>query len=158
MKFKVMKGTELFNEFEEFFRKRNEYNKLAFSIATELGFEKIAFNRNCVAGGIGAFYHEGKKEGYKTIGKPKDNCVFPNKNNTEVKALIDALPTIKVEEYNNIIGYKPNYNGEFISTRFASELSKCGNYYLLDIKNGSEFEMKEDMIEILESEYLNLKK
>lgn len=160
MKYKVEKGTPLFDAFDDVYTLIKYCNTKALELSESLGFKEFGSNTSEIAGGIYCFYSEEKKEGYKTVGKPYQNLIFPKAQNKELLLKIAELPVVKLEQYNELISFKQRFSSDergLIHIRsFGSQISNCGNYYLLDIDPKSDFEIKEGMIEILESEYIRL--
>ena len=52
MKFKVLKGTELFNKLSDLEKEMKRCNSLAFDLIKELGYTEMRGKFNTLAGGI----------------------------------------------------------------------------------------------------------
>jgi hypothetical protein len=159
MKFKVIEGTQTFENFNTFFENSKRVNKQALDIANKLGFEEFVTARE-VSGGISAFVSKEKIDGYKQVYKKHGNNFWFPKSTKENKELINqigALPVITEEEFNSIIGFEPEFVGNRFVRRYSLSFSEKGNCYLVDTSVARDFKPSEDLIEVLESEFNKLK-
>jgi hypothetical protein len=78
-----------------------------------------------------------------------------NKKDTE---LIQVLPTLSYKELNDIVGFKGNQTiSRGCSLAWIHTVGLLwGDPILIEVENGCEYTPIPDMIEILESEYLQL--
>jgi alpha-acetolactate decarboxylase len=159
MKFKVLEGTETFEKFRLFFEESKRVGKESFELSKSLGFESCLASRN-ISGGISAFISETKPEGYKQVYKKHGNNYWFPKSTKENKKLIEkinSLPVITEEEYNSIIGFETEFVDMYFCRRYGLHFSEKGNCYLINTGRVKDYKPNSDMIEILESEYNNLK-
>jgi hypothetical protein len=160
MKFKVLKGTETYDKLEAFQKKAAELNKIALDFALSLGFEQFVPSQRHIAGGISAFFSKEKRDGYKQVfTRHRSDLIFPKttKDNKELIAKIAALPVIEYDEYNSIIGYEAGFFGLTFVRAFGLKKNEEEGCYVIDLSGVTEYTPNKDMIEILESEYLQLK-
>lgn len=172
MKFKVLKGTELFEKLSALGDNIKECDNKSFELAKELGFKNCYGKSFLLAGGLyGLIPIDGKTkpEGYAwAFNDRTGNAVMPIKNrkaNKEIIDKIDSLPTVEYDELNNLVNYhralsnKPNETG---GTRFSFHpaINWTKEFILIDVpvSNGRKYRPAKDMVEILESEYQKLKK
>jgi len=158
MKFKVKKGTKLFKKLDEIGIKCRNADKAAGKLAEELKCKNWARSSFVLAGGIRAFQFKEKPENWKTVENTYD-CFYPKicKQNKELLDKISKLPIVKIEELNDIVGFKSQFHGNrFYKTVGISWVNK--NFILIDVYEECEYKPKKDMIEITFSEYKKLNK
>jgi hypothetical protein len=159
MKFKVLEGTQTFDNFKTFFENSKRVNKQALDLAYKLGFEEFVTARE-VSGGISAFVSKEKRDGYKQVYKKHGNNFWFPKSTKENKELINEinnLPVITIDEFNSIIGFEPEFIGDKFIRRYSLSFSEIGNCYMVDTGIAKDYKPNSDMIEILESEYNKLR-
>lgn len=156
MKYKVKQESELHIQFEKMSDRMIECNKQAFDLAKSLGFDALGVKKWCVAGGVSCFKYDGPKppEGYKRVGKDHQNICYPKANNKDVLQKILELPLVTNGEYNGLINFIPQFNGNYYISRYS--LSFVNGIYLIDTGE-VEYTPVDGMEEILESEYKRLK-
>lgn len=153
MKFKVEKGTDTYNKLSEVFDKIKDYNNQAMSLANKLGSEEFGISFKGVAGGISCIKYKDKPEGFKVVGKPYQNLFMPKANNKKLWEEINELPILSFDEFNSVIGFEPQFKGlKFYRTYGYTHLN---DKFLIDTGD-ADYTPKDDMIEILESEYKKL--
>lgn len=168
MKFKIMKGTPLFDKLREVGDKMKAANKEAYALCTELGFKQMRPESMVLAGGISSLYAKTKPEGYAFAFNPSKspNDFFPkrNKANKEIIERIKALPKVEHEELNNPIkydGWKSNKYNERGSGKHVSlhpGISWHKNFILISVAEYIDYKPVKDMIEITVTEYKKLEK
>jgi hypothetical protein len=169
MKYKVEKGTKLFEKLDALGDRMMEVNKAAFTLVKEMGFKEFhtAGTGFVFAGGISAVRSKTKPEGYVyAFGPSEREAFFPKKNkaNKELLAKIEALPIIKADELNTLVNFDPfadtpavtRTGGRNIS--FHPGISWGKEYILIEVSHHYEESYKpaKDMIEITTSEYQKL--
>jgi len=161
MKFKVLKGTELFQKFIDARAEMQRCEHAALDVMHEVGAKYVRGDFWAVAGGISAFGFEGDKkpEGWAIAYKDSDKDFFPARNRKANKELLDkikALPMYKIEDFNEIMDY--DY-GDHDTNRisFHPVVNWEKEYVLISIASQySRYKPVEGMIEITTSEYNSL--
>jgi len=177
MKFKVLKGTDLFNDFINLDKRLKDANKARKALANKIklpGFKITGTSSSSryAAGSINAFqvdkYISNKDQlpaGWKAMERLSTNWIFPKseKSNKELLKSIYDLPTVDRSDVNDIIKFAGMYQDNSFSgsgIRFINgyALSIQKDYILIDTDNtGTQYKPLKDMIEILDSEYEKLK-
>ncbi len=164
MKFKVKKGTALFDKLSAIQVKMNKAHKEAAKICKELGFKQFREKRFVFSGGICSFHADKKPEGYAyAFGPNHPNDVFPKKNkaNKAILERIEKLPVVEQEEVNSLInydGWDSNENergGRYVSLCPGFVFGK--NNILIDVSENINYKPVKDMVEITVTEYKKLK-
>ena len=156
MYFKIEKGTNTHNSLEELFEKINKCNLESISFVEKLGYKKHGKKHGVIAGGISCIESENKPEGFKTVGKKHQNLIFPKAGNKKLLAQINNLPTVSFKEFNDAIGFKSQFVG--LTHHRACGCDKQAEIYLIEVDDRCIYTPKKDMIEILASEFIQLKK
>ncbi len=169
MKFKVEKGTGLYQNFLDFFKKVDEVNKAAKDLVIELtgdhkNFRYYPSGGFTIFGGIGGICFE--TDPGKNWVKIKDSDVpawRPTGKTAEGKALkkrFEELPHINVFQFNEVIGLKSEDGGHNFSNFGFKDLTESGLILISMPKNVSYewYKPHPDMIEITEKEYFDLSK
>ncbi|UOR06272.1 hypothetical protein MUN82_04050 [Hymenobacter aerilatus] len=157
MKFKIVKGTALFEKLSELQAKCTECNKAARALADQQGANGFASGRNMIAGGIAALCFDDKPEGYRLLQQP--NYYYPKvtKANRPLHDAIAALPTVGNDDLNGLLNYKFQTVCDGDKMYWASRPGVIwGEEQILVDTGKAKYEPVADMIEILESEYLRL--
>jgi hypothetical protein len=154
MYLKVIKGTETFDKLSAVWDKINEYNNIAKALVKELGFEKHGRSKIGVAGGISCIECETKPEGWRSVGKKYQSLYYPKANQKELLNKIESLPIVSEEEYNNTIGFEPQFTSLHYISAFASKRNE--KEIVIKIAETADYTPKSDMIEITVSEYKQL--
>lgn len=163
MKFKILKGTELFNKLKALQLKCQNANKAAFDLAGEFGSKEIlpSPSINVIAGGLSGMKLDAPPAGWKLASKYHYTTYYPKrtKANKDLIERIEALPKIKTEELNEIIGYNP-----FNRSEDERRISFCPGVYwhyedfiLVSVAEYVEYTPVADMIEITVSEFNKLR-
>jgi len=157
MKFKVLKGSDLYKKLDAVRKRIAECNNAALDLVNKLGYKKLRGKTSVLAGGISSIeILGGKPEGWRDNYWGVRNEYFPKKNkaNKELLASIDALPIVEYDELNNIL----NFNWHASETRHIS--FHPGIYWrkkeiLISVsENYNNYKPVKGMIEILESEFI----
>lgn len=151
MKFKVLKGTPLFDKLTNLKKEIDAANNAARDLVKELGYENYCKSLFDVAGGISAIIiPEGKPAGWRFSFNDRQpaHAYFPSsiKANKELLERIKKLPIVSTQKLNSLINYGSPFSTPGISWR--------KNYILISTRN--EYKPVKDMVEILESEYKKL--
>lgn len=158
MKYKVLKGTPLFDKIVVVVEKIKDYNQQAEDLSNSVGGLRAAtlgYNR---AGGIAAF--EFKKEPDMNLWKRVDKyeplySPRAKKANNALFAKIQALPITRYEEFNNVIEFKQHWSGLTFHQTYGLVISD--DFMLIEMNDEVKYTPVQDMIEILGSEYNYLK-
>ena len=160
MKFKVSKGTNLYEKFMVLGAKISLVNNESRELVESLGAKKFCKKQNIAYGGIGAIQFEEKPRGWKMVGEQGQNLYYPKATEKELNIKFNALPTISFDEINEMVKFHAPQT--ICSDRGLQWISCFGLFWgddciLIDISEGAKYEPIEDVIEILESEYKTLK-
>lgn len=151
MYYKVLEGTETFLNLEKIWEKIGDCNKKAGDLVKELGFERYGKSQFFVGGGISCIESETKPKGFKKVGDLSNNLYYPRADNKLLLERFNALPKVSYDDFNKVIGYKEQSKGQNFYGSYGCK--KVDNCYLIEIDRNCDYTPKEDMIEILWSEY-----
>jgi len=160
MKFKVSKGTKLYEKFMVLRAKISLVNRESLELVESLGANKFCKKLNIAYGGIGAIQFEEKPRGWKMVGEQYDNLYYPKATEKELNIKFNALPTISFDEINELVKF---HAPQTISTDGGLQWIDCIGLFwgndciLISVTEGAKYEPIEDVVEILESEYKTLK-
>lgn len=170
MKFKVLAGTELFNNLlvikEEIDSVRAASKKIWEKIE---GCEGISENNHHLAGGIRAFsfkQYMSKKDcldGWRLLEKGYSHWAFPkssDKSNKQLLADIAALPVVESDRLKELLKYG-NYgycSGGGLGFSSVPGIGWFDGYILIQCPESIEYTPVEGMIEITVSEFNKLNK
>lgn len=161
MKFKVLKGTPLFDKLNSLGEEMTEYNKAAFDLVKKLGYTRMRGKSNVLAGGISSIEIKGGKPvGWRNAYSGVRDEYFPAKlkANKMLLAEIDALPVVEYDDLNKIL----NFDWRTSSSRnisFHPGIHWGKKEILIDVsRHYTSYKPVKGMIEILESEYMKLVK
>lgn len=159
MKFKILKGTETFEKLTALYKRMLKADRARNPILDELGSKRFAPVRG-LAGGILAVEFGKPPAGWKRIGKPWQNLYEPTVKNKEMIAKLKALPVLKYDELNAIVGFKEvdhmdDEAGTWTRIRCPGVRWKK-EVILMDTGRAKYTPPNADIIEILESEYVRL--
>ena len=158
MKFKINKGTQLFEKLTAIHAKMKACSIAAKAIANKYGWETWWQSSYCAAGGISGIQLPEKPDGWKLASPRQSRSMFYPKIIRQNKALLaelDALPVVKVEEISITLKY-----GLQIGPNL--QISRCpgvvwfDDYILIDSPDWLDWK-PEGGEEILTSEYNELK-
>lgn len=157
MKFKINKGTPLFEKLTTIHAKMKACSIAAKAMANKYGWETWWQGSYCAAGGISGIQLPEKPDGWKLANARHSHSMFYPKAiraNRELLAELDALPTVKVEEISAALDY-----GLQMGPRL--QISRCpgvvwfDDYILIDSPDWLDWKPKGGE-EILVSEYKKL--
>jgi len=165
MKYKVVKGTKLFDELWSIQKQmqscHDEVKKIADTIPEADGFSKRS---HCLAGGIAAFhfkeYSMGAPDGWRKMEKGFTPWFMPkssDKRNKELLSRISKLPVIDYEAINDLLGFNFHITGE-MQIWYAPIVEWRKKYVLIEMPSDRKYKPKDGMIEILDSEFIKLSK
>ena len=157
MKFKVNKGTKLFNELIAVLKKMDQCHHAAWEIVEEVGATSYRGSYWRIGGGITALGFKKQPEGYRK--EEGYNSYFPKKIkvNKELLAKIDALPTVTFEDINTPLKFDfPQHIGNKMVN--VPEVLFRKDHVLINVKDECTYTPVEGMIEILGSEWIALGK
>jgi hypothetical protein len=158
MKFKILKGTVLFEKFIALINEINRCDDAALALMKELGGIHIRGEHGNLGGGIGSI---------KMPEKPKDwgnsyvdGEYMPIKNrkaNKEVLEKLAALPIVKDHALNSLINYNwKDHEGRRLN--FTPEVNWRKDHILIAIgEQYPRYKAVEDMVEITTTEFNTLK-
>lgn len=156
MKFKILAGTETHNKLKALRAKIDDCNRQAEEIGDELGAEGVYRTRG-LAGGIDGMQFLGNvPENFRSMGRKYDNIYMPKSVHKELHDRLNALPRVKEEELNEIVGFHYQWIGLRCLERPGWDHGN--DFDLIDTGDGSTCNPTPDMIEILGSEFDQLTK
>lgn len=166
MKYKVNKSTELYKRLKEVWDKCDKCTEVATNLAISLGAIKVATRGRNRSGGVDGFYfnydNTPDKELWTQIDRHNNPRLFyprhgkKYKVNESLHERIDALPVITFEEYNALIGFESQWAGLTNYKSFGMHMGK--DYILIEVATECKYTPLPDMVELLDSEYVKLKK
>jgi len=162
MRFKVIQESTTFKKLRELETKISEVKKQANKLCKKLGGKSIATTGRNAAGGIDAieFLKNPGKDKWNPVGEKYSNLYAPKAANTEIIKQFSELPVVKFEELNSIVGFTPEYigiNGSMAHVKCIGVMF-CEKEILIKSEENSKFKPSKDLIEILESEYIQIAK
>lgn len=160
MKFKVPKGTELFDRLWEVQRKINEAKNAAIAFLKEKGFdsEKYYKKQYTLMGGIGAISFKEKPDGWVHVGSKWQSIFMPNSKNKKLLAEISGLPVVKYNELNDVLGFSQQMvsgGGGLMHVQAPATIWK-DDFVLFEIPDECNYIPVDGAIEILSSEFKQL--
>ncbi|HQV53974.1 MAG TPA: hypothetical protein PLX17_00585 [Chitinophagaceae bacterium] len=160
MKFKILKGTELYNQLVALRKKIDHVQSESAKLAKEFGGGEVATSGRNLAGGIDAVEFKEKPEGWKVVGETWQKLFYPksDKSNKEIHEKIQALPVVKFEELNSLVKFDIQGATSGRGLAFVKSVA-CAwgkGYVLIEVHENCKYTPVEGMIEILESEYKKL--
>lgn len=159
MKYKILKGSKTFEELNSLHQRMTECNLAATALAKELGgTDKILFGGRRIAGGLEGIWFETKPEFWKLTHRDWHNFFCPKicKQTEDVRERINALPEVKYEDLNKIVGFK--YQVVNLTWHNIPGVVWGDDLCLLNVDSNCEFTPNGDMVEILDSEYKQIEK
>lgn len=162
MKFKILKGTALYNDLLALQGRINDANKAAKALSVKYGAYGYAGGRG-VGGGIRALCYREKPEGFKLVQHP--DYYYPKVSLKVNRGLVDeiaALPVVHNSDLNALLGFASGMTIDEATGGFRHTMSPgirwdemALDFALVDTGAGT-CKPHQDLIEILESEYLAL--
>lgn len=134
MKYKVLKGTELYEKLLAFEAKVKANAAEAEAFVVSIGGGDIARRSSSrVIGEIGAISFRSKPDGWKKVGESWQGLYMPLAKNKEMCQRIAALPTIPIDEANELIKFKQGFgSGGSSLTHFVTYGDGAGQRLLPD--------------------------
>lgn len=154
MKFKIPKGTPLFDAVMAVSKRMDECNAAAEALSKELGAEECYHSTYHLAGGIAGMRFPSKPEGWKdVVGQYK--VYMPKAALRDINKRIAALPTMKVEEMATILKYKNHtgFNGNGFQMQRLPTITFLPDVILLSTIDGNPWKGCKGATEIKGSEY-----
>ena len=164
MKYKVLKGTELYTALKAIQKKCWDAVDAAKKLGESLGAKDVATRGNDRAGGIDAFQfsespnkilwmqpdrHNNKDFYYPRYGKKY-------KENDSLHEQIKALPIVSFKEYNSVIGLNAQFVGLTHYRSFGLHIYE--EYALIEVGEKCKYKPLSDMTEITVSQFNKLEK
>lgn len=153
MKYKILKGTETFKQLWVLRKKMSEVDKASHKILKRFGADQYRSAFDVIAGGLSCLMLKECPKGWKSV----NGGYFPKRNvkaNAELLAEIDALPVIKKNDLNSLVGFEPQFIGNKYSYCVGMIWRK--KYCLMEMNEGAKFKPNADMKEITVSEFNKL--
>jgi len=170
MKYKILKGTKLFDQFIELKKKMVTAKKAAKELVKEVAPVDTEWYapHESIAGGVDAFIIPGgKPDGWVNAYIPHEKDVYRPKKTLANKELLDKianLPVVSTSDFNSIIKYDWRKTGAKKQlgrriTSYSPGFDIRANYVLIDVsEHAPNYKPVPDMIEITVSEYNKLSK
>lgn len=164
MKFKILKGTKLFDRLTAVRKEMTRCNKEALKVMKEAGAKSIRGRRMVAAGGISSFIFEDniKPDNWSfAYGKDYPKDFMPTRNRTVNKDLLGKIANLPVVEYdaiNDLLNYDFNDSDTNRLYFIPGLLFKKQCILLVFGEQYTRYKPVKDMIEITHSEYLKLGK
>lgn len=161
MKYKVTNGSETYNMIIDLYERVKEVKEAAREACVKLGFDAYYEDSGCVAGGIEALKTEDwiKPDGYTKHGRfSRGWC--PYRRDKASWKILNELPRVTYDDMNKIIGFQSAIKGLTWYTGFTSIASTEEDgteIFLIQVSDHVFYEPKDDMVEILGSEFKRLK-
>ena len=165
MHYKAVKGTETFKKLKELEERIIFVDKKAQEFVRIIGGDKFCHDRNNLAGGVIAVeftdFNKSPIEGWKKVGKGYQQLYYPKASNKKALELLNSLPIIDNDELNKIVGFKAPQT--YSSSEGLCWISRVAINFgeeamLISVPMECKYTPPTDLCEILESEYLAIKK
>jgi hypothetical protein len=160
MKYKIEKGSALFDQLQEIRHRMIACNKAAQDLRVELGAKAVATRGDNIAGGIDALEFEDRPSDWKVIGKPWQKLYYPKAKLKGVIEKIKALPVVKSSEVATLLDFKSqaiSRQGDLLMVGCPRTIWRK-DLVLVDMPSECKYSPVDGMIEILDSEFEELKK
>lgn len=169
MKFKILKGTALFEKFIALQTEMKRCNDITKATVNEMGYGTQWYKpHGSIAGGIvGFIIPSGKPTGWANAFTPNEKDAYMPKKikaNADLLKRIKELPVVTTEDFNKIIKYdwrKACGEKEGMGRRtvsYSPGFSVKDEYVLIDVSEAApKYKPIKDMVEITVSEYNKLK-
>jgi hypothetical protein len=161
MKFRVNKGTRLYDSLVEISEEANRCQNEAAKLVKKLGYRRHRQKSMVLAGGISSIEIPGTPPpGWRKAYAGKvEGEYFPSrrKQNKELLDKIATLPVIEYSRLNGLIKFDP-YNSKNNRVCFHPAIAQNKNFFLISIPSYMRYKPVKHMTEILESEYEKLLK
>jgi hypothetical protein len=160
MKYKILKGTALFNDLSAVKNEMDRAKALAQEVVDSVGASGFAKAHYRIAGGIAAFYFKDKENVpklWKQVGQTWQNFFFPKvaKENRELLKRISDLPTLDDDRITKLINFKFQVvpGQDSLVAVHCPAVEWNDEYILVSVPDKCDYKPVPDMIEILGSEY-----
>jgi hypothetical protein len=156
MKYKILKGTALFEALAALEKRRKEMiAQIRQVVVTEMGFHDFAFRSDYLAG-CQAVQVEGEKpDGWKKIGGKFDRYYWPLASNKAALEKLNALPSMPCKELNDIVKFGFQVTGS-LNVYDRPGWVQGEEYALINVGEDCKYTPLPDMIEIKASEFKKL--
>lgn len=159
MRFKVLKGTQLFDELVALSNELSRCRKEALKIMKEVGGTYIRGCNMVVGGGISAIALPEKPDGWRNAYTDMKGEYMPRNDRASGKALADkikVLPVVEYEVFKKLIKYD-YHDHDTNRISFCPAVTWRPTYILIAISEQyPRYKPVKDMIEITTSEYNKL--
>lgn len=155
MKYKILKGTALFNSLLALHGRIQQARAEIRRVVEELGYKEYVVSSDYLIACSGIQIFGDKPEGWRKVGGKWEPYYLPTQKNKEVAAKIAALPMIRNEELNTIVGFHWQI-GDNLAVFNRPGFVQRDDYALIEVGSGCKFDPLPDMIEITGSEYKKL--
>lgn len=160
MKFKIEAGTETYVKLMALKKRMDAAHKAVNKVLDELGAQRYQAAYGAMLGGISAVELPSKPEGWVQVGARSSRLFYPSAKNTAWRDRLKALPTLKHDELNSVVGFNPQHRideDRMVWKRYkAPGIQFLKNAVLLDTGAADYTPPNADIVEILESEYRRL--
>lgn len=156
--FKVIKETETGKKFTDVFERGSQATKAAYSLVKKYGFTSFRPGRETFEGAISSFVKPTvmiDPKVWKKISYGKDEY-FPKRSSKQGKEIlkeIAQLPSVDIDELNNIVGYD---SGGWKRSHIGYNGSCNRDYYGFIVDSDWDVQIPDDCEEINGSEYMTL--
>jgi len=154
--YKILKGTDLFNKLNDFKKRGDVAREAANKLAKELGSNEDAYTTGGDIGGIDALHFDEKPQGWRSVGNKWQSLYYPKADQKELHEKINALPIVKREELNEIVGFSGMQIADMAIIKSVG-MAWHKDYCVMEVAAGCRYTPPKDAIEILHSEYDKLK-
>lgn len=167
MKYKILKGTELFNKLVAIEKKCKDAVDAADAFAKTIGAVGVYSRRSRQVGGVGAFrfpydappdkkfWMQPDRHNTSDAYYPRSGKAKKIRQNDELHDKISKLPVVEYKEINEVIGFKDQWVGFTNYITYGLEVND--DYALIEVGDECAYEPLPGMIEITISEYNKLK-
>lgn len=166
MKFKIPKGSDVYNSLVKLFDRGEKCSDAASKLAKHFGAENYGKRNSSPQyfGGADAFKFSIGKEPDKNLWRKADKAnprfFIPKAKNKQAWDKIKSLPSVSIDEINNAVSFPKGLHavteGNGISIIHTVVLNRGKSYFLLSVHNKIPYKAPKGVVEILESEYTNL--
>jgi len=159
MKFKIKKGTRIFNRLDAIYARMKNCKNAAKALAEKHGWKEWYKKPGAAAGGIGGVKLDQKPEGWKLAAPRQSKRFFYPKQvkaNKDILEELNALPVVMISEISDALGYGLQVGPQLQISRCPGVIWR-DEYILLDVHDWCEWRPEEGK-EILVSEYNELVK
>jgi hypothetical protein len=157
MKYKVLKGTELFAKLTELNKKILAAKKEIKAYVLSVGGKDFGTNMNYNLVKLDAVQFEEKPEGWRSVGPSYQRFYTPKASNKKVWEAIRQLPNVDIKELNAIVGYD-QFVGRDLAIAHRPGVHFGTNEVLIEVAEEMEwYKPVKDMVEIPVTEFNKLR-